>query len=291
MDHLQQLLGPRGAPATPRRDDAVPDDGDWATRLVVAESYQPEQASTWDTAPTPTAPRVTLAVSTDLKQWNYRYMFEKKGERSLELDTRLSDMGDVLRQAFGLTTDWDDPSIPNQASIYTVGRICARVDPGDTDADAPASTRLTPTNLMLETSRMVGNGQRVPLVLDAKCVVRYAWADETAPTSSVVGLFPGMIVGLRGRNGSGHRFVAEELLMVRNATDAAARPTAPRDQRPGAFGAPERRDQAERRAAAARRRERAVYRADGPRVPAVARAVLAPRGHAPGRRGVGTYAR
>ena len=222
MADLTSLLGgPVGSSSAkgPNHEVHVKDH-EWAGRLRVAESFNEHMPSTWDDAflaamPTKTAPRVSLAVSTDLKLWNYRYMFEKKGERSLVLDTRLNTMAEVLHQAFGLATEWEDPTIPSQESIYTMGRICLRVNPAKGEADSATATKLTPTDLMLETSRMVGNGQRVALSLDPKCRVRYAWTDESASMASVVGLFPGMIVGLKGRNGSGARFIAEELLMVR----------------------------------------------------------------------------
>lgn len=221
MADLTSLLGAQRGTDDASSHEIHADDGKWAASLRVAESYNAEKPSTWDAEPNPlAAPRVSLAVSTDLKQWNYRYMFEKKGERSLgtwyayaELDNRLDDMGEVIRQSFALPTELEDPSIPSQDSIYSVGRICARIDPQSKQAGA--SDRLTQADLMLETSRMVGNGQRVPLALDPSCQVRYAWADSAAQSASVVGLFPGMIVGVKGRNGSGNRFVAEELLMVR----------------------------------------------------------------------------
>ncbi|WFD19422.1 DNA-directed DNA polymerase alpha subunit pol12 [Malassezia caprae] len=219
MADLTSLLGePVGSsPAKATNHEVHVKDHEWAGRLRVAESFNEHIPSTWDDAflasmPTKAAPRVSLAVSTDLKQWNYRYMFEKKGERSLVLDTRLNTMAEVLQQAFGLATDWEDPTIPNQESIYTIGRICQRVSTAKDEA-AKAPAKLTTSELMLETSRMVGNGQRVALSLDPKCRVRYAWTDESASMTSVVGLFPGMIVGLKGRNGSGGRFIAEEILM------------------------------------------------------------------------------
>lgn len=221
MADLSSLLGTPGKQvpsAAPTSHEVDSGNDTWRSHLRIGEAYNQHLPSTWDASyvpPTASAsvPRVSLAVSTDLKQWNYRYMFEKKGERSMELDTRLSVMGDEIRHAFGLTAEWDDPSIPNQESIYTVGRICARVDPGTRNEEQKEHVRLTPANLMLETSRMVGNGQRISLVIDPQCTVRYAWASQAESISSVTGLFPGMILGVKGRNGSGQRFVAEELLI------------------------------------------------------------------------------
>lgn len=219
MADLSSLLG---VPTSREQSDASheinADDGSWAMRLRIGEVYNEHMPSTWDASylqrmTSALSPRISLAVSTDLKQWNYRYMYEKKGERSLELDTRLGDMGDEIQHAFGLTTEWDDPTIPNQESIYTVGRVCARIDPSAKDEST--HTKLTPSNLVLETSRMVGNGQRIPLMIDPKCVVKRVWTAENDTATSVMGLFPGMIVGVKGRNGSGHCFVAEQFLMVR----------------------------------------------------------------------------
>jgi len=220
MADLVSLLGPRTA-APSDGHEVVASDGRWEASLQVTEAYNEHWPSTWtdeylETMPPRTAPRVSLAVSTDLRKWNYRYMFEKKGERSLELDNRLDDMGEVIRHAFHLTDELEDPSVPTQESIYTIGRICARVEPPHGGASSSsASEKLSQAALTLETSRMVGNGQRVPLSVDPRCKVRYAWNEEATQSASIVGLFPGMIIGLKGRNGSGSKFVAEELLMVR----------------------------------------------------------------------------
>ena len=210
MADLSQLLGTRNAAAA---DTQMTDVSlrDVTSHMRVAEALNDEVPSAWseeyiEGMPRRVSPRAALAVGTDLKQWNYRYMFEKKGERSLELDNRLDEIAQVIAHAFSID-ELSDPSIPSQETIYTVGRICARVDPGVPQA------HLAPPTLMLESSRMIGNGQRVALALDTECRVRYAWSDEAAAASSTVGLFPGMIVGLRGRNGSGGRFVADELLM------------------------------------------------------------------------------
>ena len=223
MAHLASLLGGLrpGARDAEQGGADLRDAGDelWVSRMRVAETYNDRATSAWtdafvDAMPSRSKPRVSLAVGTDLNQWKYRYMFEKKGERSLELDNRLDEMGEVIRQAFNLPGELEDPSVSSQSSIYSVGRICERLDHAvgeDTSAQRGGAGRLSQATLTLETSRMVGNGQRVPLTIDPSCRVRYAWRDDAS--ANIVGLFPGMIVGVKGRNGSGNRFVAEELLM------------------------------------------------------------------------------
>lgn len=62
---------------------------------------------------------------------------------------------------------------------------------------------------MLESSRMMGSGARVPLVFEPDCLVRGAPFVQGG-----VGLFPGMLVGVRGKNGGGERFAVQEVLLV-----------------------------------------------------------------------------
>jgi DNA polymerase alpha subunit B len=71
-----------------------------------------------------------------------------------------------------------------------VGRIC--LDPPTTTA------RPTVTSLVLETSRRLGGGSRVPLNL------------SNVPSIS---LFPGQVIGVRGVNASGSYFAIQELLL------------------------------------------------------------------------------
>lgn len=71
-----------------------------------------------------------------------------------------------------------------------VGRIC--LDPPTTTA------RPTLTSLVLETSRRLGGGARVPLNLSA------------IPSAS---LFPGQIIGVRGVNASGSYLAVQEILL------------------------------------------------------------------------------
>ena len=86
MADLSSLLGTPGKQvpsAAPTSHEVDPGNDTWRSHLRIGEAYNQHLPSTWDASyvpPTASAsvPRVSLAVSTDLKQWNYRYMFEKK---------------------------------------------------------------------------------------------------------------------------------------------------------------------------------------------------------------------
>lgn len=58
----------------------------------------------------------------------------------------------------------------------------------------------------------MGMGARVLLGFDANLKIRCASRQGTGSTG--IGLFPGMIVALKGRNGSGDSFVVSEILRV-----------------------------------------------------------------------------
>lgn len=118
-------------------------------------------------------------------------------------------------QYYGLD-DIGNPEHPSQDDIYCVGRICPE---GDT-------VRLTDTSLQLESSRRYGGGMRVPLRFDADVLVRSSDDPTSTTGEGGTGLFPGMVVGLKGRNPGGGFFTASEILLVRHG------PCAPLDQRP-----------------------------------------------------------
>lgn len=90
--------------------------------------------------------------------------------------------------------------------MTVVGRLCL-----DPDADAVASSsKLSPTTLVLEPSRMGGSGERVPLKFEPDFSIMNA-QDSSAGKS----LFPGEILALRGRNGGGGWFAVKEILTVK----------------------------------------------------------------------------
>lgn len=63
---------------------------------------------------------------------------------------------------------------------------------------------------MLESSRMMGSGARIPLKFDPAVKVRGGPQGVGG-----VGLFPGAIVALNGKNGGGGWFLVDEVLAVR----------------------------------------------------------------------------
>ena len=84
-----------------------------------------------------------------------------------------------------------------------VGRICF-------DAASPdSSSRLNEGNICLESSRMMGSGKRVHLRFDPSLGFR-----NMVKGTSSFGIFPGAMVALKGRNGSGDCFVVKEVLCV-----------------------------------------------------------------------------
>lgn len=56
---------------------------------------------------------------------------------------------------------------------------------------------------------MLGSGSRVLVKFDSDLKVRGG-----TPGAGGIGLFPGCLVGLRGRNGGGKMFSAKEIFMV-----------------------------------------------------------------------------
>ena len=69
---------------------------------------------------------------------------------------------------------------------------------------------LNETSLVLESSRMMGFGARVPLRFGVEVKVR-----KGKRGAGGKGLFPGAIVALKGRNGGAGSFLVSEILSVR----------------------------------------------------------------------------
>lgn len=105
----------------------------------------------------------------------------------------------VRPSSFSFSSPLTIPLLPSQDEIIAVGRICPESD----------TTKLTDKTTWLESSRMLGSGSRILLQFNDDLKVR------GAPKGSAgLGVFPGAMVGVRGRNGGGKIFSVSELIMV-----------------------------------------------------------------------------
>lgn len=130
-------------------------------------------------------------ANTDLKKFGYKPMAMRLADSSEILDERIDEFMSIVQKHHGL----DDSAFGNAAAqgtneIVAVGRISSDTLEG----------KLNSASLVLETSRRMGAGIRVPLKVDALAV---AWQ-----------FFPGQIVALRGTNASGAYFTVSEILQT-----------------------------------------------------------------------------
>lgn len=131
-----------------------------------------------------------LVAGTDYKKFAYRPMAMHLSESSEMLDERIDNFTTLIQKAHNM----EDAAFGNAAAqstseIIAVGRIAC-----DT-----AEGKLNAASLVLEMSRRMGAGLRVPLKVD------------TLPSYQ---FFPGQIVALRGTNASGLYFSVKEVLSV-----------------------------------------------------------------------------
>ncbi|KAG8737123.1 DNA-directed DNA polymerase alpha subunit pol12 [Ceratobasidium sp. 428] len=143
---------------------------------------------------------VNFSPPQNADSYKYRYMHEKIHERASILDEQIDNVAEMVKQHYKLD-ELGDPSTVTLDDVVVVGRI---VNDGD--------TKLGETSTLIESSRMMGMGARVPLAFDADLKIRCASRRGTGSTG--IGLFPGMIVALKGRNGSGDSFVVSEILRL-----------------------------------------------------------------------------
>ena len=146
--------------------------------------------------------RIKFTVNTDLKKFSFKPMAMRLSESSEVLDDRIDEFTTIVQKAHNL----DDAAFGNAAcqstgEIVAVGRIAS---------DTPES-RLVAASLVLETSRRMGAGRRVPLRLNSDISFQF---------------FPGQIVALRGQNASGEDFVVSEILSIPFLPDPRSAPAA-----------------------------------------------------------------
>lgn len=135
-----------------------------------------------------TESRVKLKANTEIAKFNYKNMAMKLSEASEILDDRIDEFSALVQQHHGFPDSaFGNPAARSTSEIIAVGRIAS---------DAEGS--INNASIVLETSRRMGAGLRVPLKLDG---LRYDF-------------FPGKIVALRGINASGESFKVSEIITL-----------------------------------------------------------------------------
>ncbi|KIW21452.1 hypothetical protein PV08_02032 [Exophiala spinifera] len=134
--------------------------------------------------------RLRLISRTDFKKFAYKPMSMRLSDASEILDERIDDFLSLVQKHHNL----DDSAFGNAAAqstseIIAVGRIASDTSEG----------KLNSASLVLEMSRRMGAGLRVPLKVDALPSYQF---------------FPGQIVALKGTNASGLYFTVKEVLSL-----------------------------------------------------------------------------
>lgn len=135
-----------------------------------------------------------LAANIDPAKYKFRTMAMKLLESADVLDDQIDSVAQLYQEA-NETKDvhFGNPCLSSQFDILCSGRIV----PDSPSYDKLANFDLNSTSLYLETSRMSGIGQRIPL--DLSNLKGYS-------------LFSGQIVILKGRNPTGRSFIVQEVM-------------------------------------------------------------------------------
>lgn len=146
-----------------------------------------------------TETRVKLKANVDLPKYSYKPMAMKLSEASEILDDRIDSFTESVQRYYDLPDSaFGNPAAQSTAEIVAVGRIAC---------DQP-SGKLNAASMVLETSRRMGAGMRIPLRVEG----------------ASYDFFPGKIVALKGTNVSGEYFAATEVLPMPKLPGAASQP-------------------------------------------------------------------
>lgn len=135
-----------------------------------------------------------LASNFDASKFKYRTMSMKLLESADVLDDQIDSMTQLFQESQESTDlQFGDPCLCSQFDIL----CCGRIVPDSPLYDKSGNQALNATTLYLETSRLTGIGQRIPLNMNQ--LEEYSF-------------FPGQIVCLKGRNPTGQSFIVQEVL-------------------------------------------------------------------------------
>lgn len=139
---------------------------------------------------------IQLSANFDPEKFKFRTMAMKLLESADVLDDQIDMFSQqLLAQYKEKDIQLGNPCMSSQFDIV----CCGRVVPDSPFYDSMIIQNLNDKSLFLETSRLGGIGQRIPLDLS---------------NLSEYSLFPGQVIGLRGRNPTGRTFVAHEVLTL-----------------------------------------------------------------------------
>lgn len=148
-----------------------------------------------------TESRVKLKANTEIPKFAYKPMAMQLSSASEILDDRIDSFTELVQAHHSLPDSaFGNPAAQSSSEVVSVGRIAC---------DQPDG-KLNAASVVLETSRRMGAGMRVPLKFS---------------TGVGYDLFPGKIVALRGTNVSGEYFSVTEILSLPLLPPAASTPT------------------------------------------------------------------
>lgn len=134
----------------------------------------------------------SISLNFDPSKYKFRTMSMKLLESADVLDDQIDTMASIILEN-KKDIELSNPCLSSQFDIY----CCGRIVPDSPLYDKSSNQTLNASALYLETSRLSGVGQRVPLNLSE--LEEYS-------------LFPGQIVFLKGRNPTGQEFSVKEIL-------------------------------------------------------------------------------
>ncbi|KAI6708269.1 hypothetical protein JHW43_009198 [Diplocarpon mali] len=144
--------------------------------------------------------RIKLTANSDMKKLSYKPMAMKSSEASEILDDKIDEFMQLIQEHHKLNdSDFGSAASQSTNEMVAVGRI----------ASDSLSGKLNASSLVLETSRRMGAGLRIPL--DISSLPGYQF-------------FPGQIVAMKGINASGDNFTASEILEAPLLPGAASTP-------------------------------------------------------------------
>ncbi|PVG03084.1 DNA polymerase alpha, subunit B [Serendipita vermifera] len=135
-----------------------------------------------------------ITIHDNIKDRSYRYMYERLVERSTVLDDRIDEFAEMVRVHYQLEEIGDPASTSDEEQIV-VGRICCDED-----------VKLNDASVVLETSRLMGAGARVPLKFDPNVTIN--------GNTTLCPIFPGAILAFKGKNETGEWFQVSQILTL-----------------------------------------------------------------------------